>query len=331
MSEKINLQDLSFNLSNYCLGACKYCTLWQKKHWKLSEELNLNEIELLFSDPILDGLKTIHITGGAPMLSPKFIGLVDILYEYHRNCPINSPVSGAYPEVMRRLMGYTVRKLPQYRLNVALEGATKQMHEKIRGPNSWDSLWQTVEIIDDLGCNWRFNFSLYPENYREIRKVKEIADKWGVNLYINFGRFSFRFGNEKDGIMYVPQEEIEFLDPALKDIGWLKERRLNKQKWILQKVFWERKKVRFECLAGHESLDVDPWGNVYPCLMYPQELKFGNIREFDDSTPLTSIWGQESVKQKLQEIITGECSKSCPFTCALRIRNITIDGYDVNF
>ena len=321
---EVKIRDLSYNISNYCLGSCINCTLWQSKFWHLDNEMKLEQIHNNFiSDSALDHLTTIHITGGAPMLSPKFLQVCKMIKEYHGDVPINSPISGLYPEIMRIIMSKVVKWLPQYRLNIAVEGATKEIHEKIRGKDTWNPLWKTVEYMRKLGVNFRFNFTTYPQNYRDMIKVKTLANDWEVGLYVNFGRFSKRFGHDVDSIgPHVTTEYIQEIERMLNKIGWLRERVLNEQRWILQKAFWEGKKVRFQCRGGHESIDVNPYGIVYPCLMYPEQYQMGNLKY----QTLSQIYNDENTLKTLKEIYSGKCSIDCPFTCALRIDNVRING-----
>ena len=51
---KIDLKDISLNLTNYCLASCKYCTLHNPKNWDLDNEISLSQLETnLLSDPLL--------------------------------------------------------------------------------------------------------------------------------------------------------------------------------------------------------------------------------------------------------------------------------------
>lgn len=324
MKPEVKIHDLSFNISNYCLGSCKNCTLWQGKHWNLDKEMSLCTIHDNFlSDPMLDHLTTIHITGGAPMLSPKFLPVIGMIQRYHRDVPINSPVSGLYPEVMRIIMSKVIKMLPQYRLNIALEGITMKTHEGVRGQGTWHPLWKTVDHMNDLGVNYRYNFTIYPENLHELKQVARFVADEGKDLYVNFGRYSKRFGHGIDSIgPEVSLEYIQEVENIIKDIGWLKKRKLNEQRWILQKAFWEGKNVEFQCRGGHESIDVSPYGIVYPCLMYPQQYNLGNLNH----ETLTHIFGKGKTKELLNEVWDGKCSTDCPFTCALRIDNVRVDG-----
>lgn len=319
----INIKDLSFNISNYCLGSCINCTLWQSKHWKLDDEMNLETINKNFlSSPVLDNLSTIHITGGSPVLSPKFLSVCEMIRDYHGDVPVNSPVSGLYPEVMRQIFKRVVHWLPQYRLNIAVEGGSKEVHESVRGEDSWWPMWKTVKYMKDLGVNFRFNFTAYPNNYKDMPLVKKLAEQHGVGFYVNFGRYSRRFGHDVDSMgPEVPESYINEIERLITETGWLHERKLNEQRWVLQKAFWEGKKVRFQCRGGQEHIDVDPYGNVFPCLMYPMNYELGNLKQ----ETLDTIMHKHSTTDLLGKVYSGTCSEDCPFTCMLRIDNVYVD------
>jgi MoaA/NifB/PqqE/SkfB family radical SAM enzyme len=320
MSNKVNLDSISWNITNYCLSNCKYCQLWNGERWDIDNELTLSEIEKNFlSDPAVKGLKTLHITGGSPYLSPRFIGITKLVGQYLPNVPVNSPIEGLFPRLYERVFTRVLKYLPQYRVDLALEGADKETHEKMR-PGSWESLWDTKRRLTDLGMKLQFEMSIYPENYKQIEDVWALADG---KLYINFGRYSYRFGNQKDGIMHQSEEFVEAVEDQLKKIGWLKLRPWNQQKWDLQKAMWQGKKVRWDCQYGLKAVDVDPIGQVYPCLMYPGKPS-GSLKRSSLSTILSSRshdYNLHKVKRKVCQDKPG----NCPFTCGLYFENIRVE------
>lgn len=322
---KPHIEDLSLNISNYCLGFCKYCQLHNPKFWGLRNEMSLVDLNNLFHDPLLKNLKTIHVTGGSPFLSPKMLGLVDILAETHPDVPVNSPISGLYPYLMKNLARRIKRKLPQWRYNLAVEGPDGNIHEMIRGKNTWNPAMLTCTFLKELGCNVRWNMTVYPENYNYITETYYFAKDNGMELYVNFGRFSRRFGHERNGVYPIPLlpliNFVDEIEKQLLEIGWFKRRPLNLQKWKLQRALWLGQDVEWTCLMGERSIDVDPYGTVYACLMYPQKGRLGNIK----SDSLSNIFNYPHIEQTLKNIRNGVC-QPCPFTCALKIKDFTIDG-----
>lgn len=346
--KKTDFRDLSFNISNYCISSCKYCALGSPNKWNLSGEMDIKHIESFLTDSILKNLITIHLTGGEPFLSSKLLSIVDIIKEYHTDVSVNAPTNALYPELIYRLMKVIIKKLPQYRLNIGIEGPTKEIHESIRGKGSWEPMLETVHKLRHLGVSMLGNTTIYKENYKYIRDTKALCDKLGLGFYLNFGRYSIRFGNEKDAIRWYGKNEngidsehraiVQEMEEAISDIGWLKERQANGEKWVAQKARWEGKTVRWNCLAGIEGIDVFSNGDVYPCLMYDKDYYFGNlktdalpstIRKEDMNNPLSQIMHTKRAREIQERIYNGDCSERCPFTCQLRRENITIDGIKI--
>ena len=316
MKPKMNLRDISLNLTNYCLSQCKYCTLWQSKHWELDNEMKIEHIDKnLLSDPMLDDLTTIHITGGSPYLSPKFIPVCKLISKHHSDVPVNSPLEGMFPNLYYKLFKKIIMFLPQYRVDLALEGANRETHNKIR-PESWHTVWQTYDLLKNI-MPVQFEMTVYPENYKEILDVWNMVDG---NLYINFGRFSKRFGNERDGVMNLPEDFIYKIEDQLKETGWLKKRKLNEQKWMLQKALYMGKKVIYDCEFGIKSIDIHPSGRVYPCLMYPTDFSLGSIQ----NQSITEISQSKRYFTQIKRISDHECIP-CPFTCGIWMKNVVAE------
>jgi len=317
---KVKLRDISYNLTWYCLASCKYCSICRQQELvHLDEELAVTQIEKLFSDPILDYLTTIHITGGEPSLTPKMFYLVDILAKYHQDVPMNTPISGLYPYLMERLWIHIHKKIPQFRCDLAVEGPTKEVHERVRGIDTWEPAMLTLEKLKKIGVPMQFEMTVYKENHPYIVDTYNFAMKNKVGFYLNFGRWSRRFGHSTDGFIFPSEEEQKVIWEQVDQIGWKNWRPLNKQKYELQKAYWARKDIHFDCLMGLRSIDVNPFGDVYPCLMYPKGMCLGNIK----TKTLSEMFASEDVKQILERIKKRTC-QPCPFTCVVHAKNLKV-------
>lgn len=326
------IKDLSLNISNFCLSSCKYCNLCQPGKWGLRDEIDLGLVERTLKDPILDGMVTCHLTGGEPFLSPKFLPIMDMLYEYYPNVAMNLPTNALYPHLIERIMTKVVRQTPQLKLNIGFEGPNREVHESVRGLGSWDPMMETVRRLKPLEVPMCMNMTVWKENYREIESTYLKAKEMDLPFYLNFGRYSRRFGNDRDEMRsfgITPEEYVSTIESQVDAIGWRKWRKFNEQKWVLFSSKILGKEVSWQCLAGIEGIDVFPDGTVYPCLMYFEECDFGNLKDVPRLNPLSTIMVSPRARKIQEFIYSGECSRKCPFTCALRLRNIKIDGREV--
>jgi len=315
-----------------CLASCKYCQLHNPKFWRLNEEMGINDIERLFNDPLLKDLKTIHLTGGSPYISPKFYATCEILSRTHPHVPVNSPCEGLYPFLLERLFRRIIKLLPQYRLGLSIDGPEEETHESVRGKGTWYPMVLTYTKLNNIGVDMRLEMTVYRENYEYIYDTYKLSKRWKIPFYLNFGRWSKRFGNEKDDVQHYDYMEkvVKRIEEQINQFGWLDERPLNADKWKVQKAMMLGQKVTWDCAYGKKAIDVDPYGFVYPCLMYPEEMAFGNFKDrmfVDEPDKVTLAYllsGTNKAKEIMERIRNKQC-QPCPFTCCLHWSNIKVE------
>ena len=316
MSYKI--EDISYTVTEYCPGPCRYCSMWKLPD-RREEELTQEEIDSIFSSKYLD-LKKVHLTGGEPHLSDTYLRVVDSIYKFHNDVVIDSPITGWYPKRHEEIAKYVLKKFPLYRLDISIDG-DEETHKKIRlHKDGFQKSLETIERLKKLkGMLVRIQFTIYKENYHLIEWIYNFAKRLGVGLYIGYGRYNpERYRNKKDNVtkkdlseedFIFSEKELAEIDRQLRNIGYHKSR--YESKYLLQKAVFEGKDIKFNCYMGERNVDIDPYGNVYPCLLWLPYLKFGNIREeggFDNVL--------EKGREVLELIKKGVCHKDCLYTCA---------------
>lgn len=314
------IEDISYTVSEFCPGPCRYCSMWELPN-RQKEELTSEELDSVFSSQYLD-LKKVHLTGGEPHLSPTYLRVVDSLQKYHPNVIIDSPITGWFPDKHEEIARYVLQKSPLYRLDISLDG-DEETNAKIRLHK--DGFKKSIETVERLkkipGVLIRFQFTIYKENYHLIEWIYNFAKEMGVGLYLGYGRYNpERYRNKKDNVTQEELSENDFIyteaelaeiDRQLKAIGYDKGRYASK--YLLQKAVFDGERIDFNCYMGSKNIDIDPYGNLYPCLLWLPYLKIGNIREaggFDKAIE------QMQAKEVLNAIENKACQKDCLYTCA---------------
>ncbi len=312
------IEDISYTVTEYCPGPCRYCSIWKLED-KRKEELTEEELDSIFSSNYLD-LKKVHITGGEPHLSDTYIKAVDSIYKFHKDIIIDSPITGWFPERHVEIAKYVLSKVPIYRLDISFDG-DESTYSKIRlHKRGYEKVLKTIERLKEIkGVVLRLQFTIYKENFHLIEWVYNFAKKLGVGLYIGYGRYNpSRFRNEVDNLtqktlskedFLFSRQELEEIDRQLRAIGYHKGRYASK--YFLQKAIFENKRIDFNCYMGARSIDIDPYGNVYPCLLWLPYLKMGNIRT---ARSLDRVL--ENSRNILTKIENKECHPDCLYTCA---------------
>jgi len=318
MPNRYKIEDISYTVTEYCPGPCRYCSMWKLKD-RRDEELTDEEMDSIFSSKYLD-LKKVHITGGEPHMSESYLRAVDSIAKFHPDTVIDSPITGWFPERHEEIAKYVLKKFPIYRLDISLDG-DEETNAKIRLHK--DGFTKSIETIERLkklkGMVLRFQFTIYKENLHLIEWMYNFAKEMGVGLYIGYGRYNpDRYRNKKDNLtkkelsqddFIFTDEELNEIDRQLRNIGYHEGRYASK--YLLQKAVFNGENIDFNCYMGMRNIDIDPYGNVYPCLLWLPYLKFGNIKEEGGFDKVL-----ENGVNVLDKIENKECHKDCLYTCA---------------
>ncbi|MEY4505338.1 MAG: hypothetical protein RL154_1638 [Pseudomonadota bacterium] len=321
------IEDISYTITEFCPGPCRYCSISELPN-RQDEELSDAELDSIFGSKYLD-IKKIHITGGEPHLSKTYLRAVDSIYRNRPEVVIDSPITGWFPDKHVEIAEYVTSKFPLYRLDISLDG-DEAAHSKIRLHK--DGFKKSIETVERLkkikGVAVRFQFTIYKENYHLIEWVYNFAKEMGVGLYLGYGRFNpERYRNSKDNVtkeelshndFMFTKEELAEIDRQLVAIGYDKGRYASK--YYFQKAIYEGTTPEFNCYMGSRSIDIDPYGNLFPCLLWLPYLKIGNIRDagsFDKALESTQAQGV------LKAIEAKECQKDCVYTCANKLEIVS--------
>lgn len=320
MKSPYTIEDISYTVTEYCPGPCRFCSIW-KQDDRRTEELTDAELDSVFSSKHLD-LKKVHITGGEPHMSDTYFRAVDSIYRHHTHAVIDSPITGWFPDRHVEIAEYVLKKHPIYRLDISLDG-DEETNAKIRlRKDGFRTSLETIERLKKLkGAAIRIQFTIYKENLHLIEWMYNFAKDLGVGLYIGYGRYSAeRYKNTLDNLEKQPlskesffwtDEELKAIDTQLVNIGYDQGR--YKSKYLLQKAVYEGRQIDFNCYMGRRSIDVDPYGNVFPCLLWLPYLKLGNIREMGG---FDNVLESKQAYDVLDMIENKKCHPDCLYTCA---------------
>jgi radical SAM protein with 4Fe4S-binding SPASM domain len=319
------IEDLLLSVTNFCLGSCVYCNLKDLDVFEHDQEWLIFDIEALLSDPKLSNLKNIHLTGGEPILSPKLWETCKLIYKYHPDIRLNMPVSGFFPYATYRYVKKIQNILPQIRIDISVDGTTEKIHEITRGKGSWEPVNKTIELLRSIpALKIQLQLTLMENNVEEIEPIRQWAISKGMGFFLCFPHMGTRFGHNEDKSHEHGETFIEKVDRQTKE--WRALRPLNEQTWVCQKAIWEGKQVEHDCLMGRKSIDVDPFGNVYPCMCYYRNQLMGNIKH----QSLTEIMDDERTKQIFRNIDAKHCQPCLMPVCPWK-KNFIIDGKEFSW
>ena len=308
-----------FFVTYACNLRCYFCDLptrhieyvKKKERTELSREEKLSVID----DFRAIGTTGVGFTGGEPGLLPE-------IYDLVKRCSRHRLVSHLSTN------GYAFRSVESCEryLDAGLKAASisidgpEHIHNRIRGrKDSYEQCLQAVRNILEVRARKSPDFSVVtttvitkdnidviPEVVKELKAMG--IDKIGFMPVHDIG---LDYDREKR------KTEFEVSDPSPVDkvIHYLKELQ---QEGVVENTpaylelfedSFSGKPLPIRCYAGYTTVEVDSWGDVYPCLYWAFDKRsFGNIRQ----KSLAQFWAGEEMRSMRKA--AGQC-RDCYWNC----------------
>jgi len=322
-----NISFINFAVTYLCNSRCKHCNIWKKykKNSKLvKDELTLNEIKKIFeSSQYLKHLKKINFTGGEPFLRKDIVDLCGFFINKFPKAGISIATNAIDTDmIVGRLQSIIENYNPDdLYISVSLDG-TEKTHDEIRGvSNNYNQVIEFIKIIkkDFPSINQGISFTITPQNYKELLEVYKISKTFGVNFGPQFAHHSKSY---YDNVKNEFKWDVKQLDDIRKMIDFILNdgiKTKNNTQSLLRIIghqvrniyyvshmvdFQRNPRFNFKCYSGDHSFFMDPYGNIYPCIMLDK--KIGNIRVNNFS--FDKLWFSESAQKIRKWIKDNNCA-----------------------
>ncbi len=316
---RYNIKDFQYQVSFYCPGECVNCSIWKYDKKEITkDEVDLDLFEQILQSEQLKDVEYIQLTAGEVQLSSKYIDVVRIIAKYKPNAFIHTNISGWYPQkhfdVTQECLKYIDKK--NFRIDISLDGR-KANYEKIRlVKDGYDKVFETLKLLKQLTNNIRFVFTIYKENYQDMQWLINIANEYGIEYYFEFVRESNFLNNlGSTTMLQFTQEELKYIEDILQKSKFI-QRDDRYIKWERAKQIYGNTNLPFDCHMGKESIVMDPYGKIYPCIEGLDSLEMGNIKEFCGN--LDSLLESKKAIEVLDKIKEKKC-QPCGMLCVHKL------------
>jgi radical SAM protein with 4Fe4S-binding SPASM domain len=301
-------------VSLYCPGRCAGCGIWKNGKKSLEGEISIPDFERVLRSESMSQLSYIILTGGESIISDKFVGAVRLIADIHPSATVHINTSGYFPEKTEETIAECLRYIPQeqLRIDISMDGPPDVYKEIRKSESGFDKAMETVCRLKEHTGNIRFVFTIFKNNLQHMDWLIDFAEDVGVGYYFEFPReavFLNNIGSMGELTSFTP-EELEHIEKRLQVHGFINrtDRRI---KWNRAKEIYQGRNMLFECLSGYESLVIDPYGNVYPCLETREQLFMGNLADYDNIDQLLS--GKRA--KDVLNIISKKGCQPCTMLC----------------
>ena len=191
---------LAWQLTNECNFACLHCIEESGPGRAFKDELDdARTFEVLRQAIELD-VPYISLSGGEPMVHPRFFDLVGFAAE--RGTQLKIETNGQYltKEACRRLKELDVKSV-----QVSMDGASRETFNKMRVRGDFDEVVQGIRNLVEAGVPLEINYSPTKFNTHEIGRAVDLAYELGAQNFYT-GRTMYTGNAVKTWHMLVPSE-----------------------------------------------------------------------------------------------------------------------------
>lgn len=180
------------------------------------------------------------------------------------------------------------------KIAISIFSMKPEIHDNITStPGSLNKALNAIILLKERDLPIRINFTVLNKNFSELKKVYEFSNKIGTDFKTEYEITPQLDGNPLPKKYQASTNDIKNLISYM-----LKNSAIEDNSDSLHHFsddFYD-----YLCLAGHNSLYISPYGDVYPCVQFP--LNCGNLNQ----RSLKDIWYNSS---NLKKIISLRMSK----------------------
>ncbi len=304
------IQYLTFNITNACNLYCSHCYI---------DASNLKKQYMTFEDAkkIIDKISPymiescrINVSGGEALMNKDVYEILEY-FAYKGYDRINL-VSNA--TLITKDIAIRLKRISNLKIQVSLDGATKNTHEKIRGKNTYEKTIDGIKCLVEEGHKVHLSPMITHDFFAEIEQYFYLAKELGIKAVflqpvICIGRAKEnKLERVNDAVVFKKVVEMYEDDPDL----------INYIPGTLEAMYISNIKLlnrMINCGTGTGTLAIQPNGDCYPCAnTIHSTMNCGNILDND----FLNIWKESPILKDLRKIhINKNLDKQCA-ECTVR-------------
>lgn len=262
-------QSFAIELTHRCNLECKYCYGDYKRSSGLF--LDFPVIVDIFNEMKDNGVITIELTGGEPLLHPNFKEILLLALKSFSRVNILSNGVLFTDDIFRIIEN----NLDKIYLQISIDGCSEETNYKVRGvKNTWKKSFSTIKTLKRIGARYRVPFMITSDNLHEMEKMCELFNEENLNNLV-FSPVSPSFGRACD---YSECKLKTLEEDYLKEIS---NKLLNIYPNIFHKLLNHKNNLpiaRDNCGSGWQHATISPSGIIKSCIMLDENSGYmGNV------------------------------------------------------
>lgn len=283
-------------LSFRCNLACAHCSVHSSPWVDTSDDLAPDECMRIVEQMVELNVRTAILTGGEFLIRPDALQILSALAD-------NGIMAGLESNGLHLPPGFIplARKMQARNLlamTVSLDGGTKETHERLRGPRSFERTVANLRLLKENGIQFSVqcvlnneNFDTIPNLYEFVRELSPqcLSVQWAVLNPVGRGAGLVKELGLKPENLPAIFDSIKAAEPGFPGLTYIKVPPAAVPPRYLPMIL-KKANIRAYTTCEFPLLGVLPNGNVTICALSRdnEDLQFGNVRE--DGFRLKEVW-----------------------------------------
>jgi MoaA/NifB/PqqE/SkfB family radical SAM enzyme len=319
----------TINVTNYCNVRCKTCAIWniyEKDPTRAADEMSLTDYYKLFDE--LQGISYIEFSGGEPFMRQDVVDMVSGAASRIKSLSTCSlTTNGLLTNVILDGVLSLLNSLPsgiRLVVGVSLDGTPDIHYSQRRVETSFERALETFLGLRELSIKYpqlepHISYTISTYNAGELPKFRDYLKQQNIDfndVTITYQHAGFLYRTAKASIKNV-KDVLDDVNYAIKNRrikfggGLFSLIKSHFYSYYLKKLrgyIANPDKMVLPCAALTLSAYVDPYGDVYPCVIWDENI--GNLRE-NSFTEIYQSPVAEQVRKKIAEEKCPNCWTPC--------------------
>ena len=320
----INVSPLSvdINITDRCNFRCLQCR-GAEKSYDPKGEIDSTDMKRIIRDMADMHIPYLTISGGEPLLRYDFV-LETIEYAQSHGIKVGMVTNSS---LLSEDKLTSLVEAGLHRIAISLDGATKETHDGIRMPGSFDKIMADLILCQELKKRKSFrlliNTVVLRQNFRQLAEIAQIAMKFSAEVFYQpvgvpqvypLGDTALAPTTGIESLI-VNRKNFSDLEVEINKLIDFKKRCgvIGDLNWQLANILNYYKSLeagksltKFKCYSGFNTIHIDSNGEFGSCIFMPS---VGNIQNFS----LKGAWF--STEYKEQRKLIRQCTRPCAVNC----------------
>ncbi len=295
--QRHRLLSAHWELTYRCNEKCTHCYLdVLAPYAPAPDELSTDECFRIIDELAALGVLNLTVSGGEILVRRDFFKIAE--YARSKKFLLRLFTNGI---LIKPAVADQIAALHPYAVELSLYSTQPEVHDRITQlKHSWELTTRAFRLLRERGIRTVMKTPLMKENVREIHALEDFARELGAQFH-----YDVTITPKDSGGVAPLQHRM-----SDEDLRWLFHETIDPSLWVDRNV----PQSAGTCGITLNSLALDPYGNVFPCLQ--TRFNAGNVR----NESLRTIWEKSAVWQELSHLTLGEL----PVCRTCELRNLCV-------